>query len=64
MSTDFVVPMCPACGGDRVSLALNRQVYCVDCNRIYPVPESNLGKPDRGVAAGKVSWKVLVRKSA
>jgi hypothetical protein len=37
MSTNMVVVMCPACGGDGTSMAANGELYCVDCNHIYLV---------------------------
>ncbi|MFI5117444.1 MAG: Trm112 family protein [Terriglobales bacterium] len=43
MSADLVIPICPACGSDRTSDASHGEIYCVDCNRIYPVVESDTG---------------------
>jgi transcription initiation factor TFIIIB Brf1 subunit/transcription initiation factor TFIIB len=41
MSTDLLIPICPACGSDRTSDASKGEIYCVDCNRIYSVLEMN-----------------------
>jgi hypothetical protein len=57
MSTNLVVVMCPACGGDRTSMASNGELYCVDCNHIYLVskpnrPEGLALKPADGLRNG------------
>ncbi len=39
LSPDEVMPMCPVCCGDRTSMTSKREIYCADCNRIYPVVE-------------------------
>ena len=57
MSTDLVVPACPACSGDRTSVASSGQIYCVDCNRIYPVFESDDGTAEHGRPAGETIGK-------
>ncbi len=44
MSPELGVTMCPACGGDRTSVASNEELYCVDCNRIYLAFESHGSK--------------------
>ena len=43
MSADLVIPICPACGSDRTSDASHGEIYCVDCNRIFPVLELKTG---------------------
>ena len=41
MSVD-PVPVCPVCGGDRTSMAIDGELYCVECNRLYAIVESHM----------------------
>lgn len=41
MSVD-PVPVCPVCGGDRTSIAIDGELYCVECNRLYAIVESHM----------------------
>ena len=41
MSVD-PVPVCPVCGGDRTSMAIDGELYCVECNRLYAIVESHI----------------------
>ena len=47
MSADLVIPICPACGSDRTSDASHGEIYCVECNRIYPVLELKTGTTEQ-----------------
>jgi hypothetical protein len=51
MSTDQLTWTCPACGGERTSGANSGNIYCGDCNRIYPVADSATSSADTGSSA-------------
>ena len=53
MSTDRVVRTCAVCGGDRTSVAGKGVIYCVDCNRIYTVYESDIDTAEHGMLAAE-----------
>lgn len=57
MSTDLVIPICPACGSDRTSDASHGEIYCVECNRIYPVFESDTGTVEHARLAAETGRK-------
>jgi hypothetical protein len=53
MSTDSAVLACPVCGSDRISAAIDGELYCGECNRIYAVIESHLSEYGPSEAAPK-----------
>jgi hypothetical protein len=59
LSIDEVMPACPACYGERTSMTSRREIYCVDCNRIYPIPE-----PKTDVVEGRTRGEGTIRKAA
>ena len=44
MSIDPEMLACPICGGDRTSIAIEGELYCVECNRMYPVVETHMAE--------------------
>jgi 18S rRNA m6A1832 methyltransferase subunit Trm112p-like protein len=55
------VPVCPVCGGDRTSMAIDGELYCVECNRLYAIVESHMSAFASREADGDEDSQVVIQ---